>query len=53
MDPGHYRQNPAEGSSDAMKGFANLRKAHCMFGWDWGPHLPDAGPVAAGFPCWE
>lgn len=39
----HYRQNPAEGSSDAMKGFANLRKAHCMFGWDWGPHLPDAG----------
>ena len=39
----HYRQNPAEGSSDAMRGFANLRKAHCMFGWDWGPHLPDAG----------
>ena len=26
-----------------MRGFANLRKAHCMFGWDWGPHLPDAG----------
>jgi len=20
-----------------------LRKAHCMFGWDWGPQLPDAG----------
>ena len=38
-----YKENPAEGSSDAMKGFANLRKAHCMFGWDWGPHLPDAG----------
>ncbi len=31
------------GSSDAMDGFAHLRKAHCMFGWDWGPHLPDAG----------
>lgn len=20
-----------------------IRKAHCMFGWDWGPQLPDAG----------
>src|SRR5699024_9529664 len=20
-----------------------LRKAHCMYGWDWGPRLPDAG----------
>lgn len=38
-----YRQNPIEGSSDAMKGFPHLRKAHCMFGWDWGPRLPDAG----------
>ena len=28
---------------DAMQGFPNLRKAHCMFGWDWGPRLPDAG----------
>ena len=28
---------------DAMMGFPNLRKAHCMFGWDWGPRLPDAG----------
>ena len=40
---GKYAESPAEGSSDAMRGFANLRKAHCMFGWDWGPHLPDAG----------
>ena len=31
------------GSSDAMEGFPHLRKAHCMFGWDWGPRLPDAG----------
>ncbi|MCM1266847.1 MAG: hypothetical protein NC302_03000, partial [Bacteroidales bacterium] len=31
------------GSSDAMRGFPHLRKAHCMFGWDWGPRLPDAG----------
>lgn len=26
-----------------MEGFPHLRKAHCMFGWDWGPRLPDAG----------
>lgn len=30
-------------SSDATPGFRHLRKAHCMFGWDWGPRLPDAG----------
>lgn len=38
-----YAANPADGSADAMEGFPNLRKAHCMFGWDWGPRLPDAG----------
>ena len=32
-----------EGSSDAMQGFPQIRKAHCMFGWDWGPRLPDCG----------
>ena len=26
-----------------MRGNYALRKAHCMFGWDWGPQLPDAG----------
>lgn len=31
------------GSTDSMRGFPHLRKAHCMFGWDWGPRLPDAG----------
>ena len=31
------------GSHECMKGFPHLRKAHCMFGWDWGPRLPDAG----------
>ncbi len=30
-------------STDAMPGYPQLRKAHCMFGWDWGPRLPDAG----------
>ncbi|MBP1555858.1 MAG: glycoside hydrolase family 2 protein, partial [Oscillospiraceae bacterium] len=38
-----YKNSPQEGSSDAMQGVPLLRKAHCMFGWDWGPHLPDAG----------
>lgn len=27
----------------AMKGNQLIRKAHSMFGWDWGPQLPDAG----------
>lgn len=31
------------GAHECMKGFPHLRKAHCMFGWDWGPRLPDVG----------
>lgn len=31
------------GAEDCMRGFVHLRKAHCMFGWDWGPRLPDCG----------
>ena len=31
------------GTQHAMKGFPQIRKPHCMFGWDWGPRLPDAG----------
>lgn len=31
------------GTGDAMKGFPQIRKPHCMFGWDWGPRLPDCG----------
>ncbi|MDR0248397.1 MAG: glycoside hydrolase family 2 protein [Oscillospiraceae bacterium] len=38
-----YALCPVEGSPDAMRGFPHIRKAHCMFGWDWGPHLPDMG----------
>ena len=26
-----------------MKGLPRLRKGHSMFGWDWGPRIPDAG----------
>ena len=44
-----YAQSPADGSSDAMRGFANLRKAHCMFGWDWGPPPARRRHLAAGF----
>lgn len=39
----NYEKDPVQGTEDAMKGFPSLRKAHCMFGWDWGPRLPDAG----------
>lgn len=31
------------GAHECMEGFPHLRKCHCMFGWDWGPRLPDAG----------
>ncbi len=38
-----YADRPTKGSADAMDGFVHIRKAHYMFGWDWGAHLPDAG----------
>ncbi|MCQ2499000.1 MAG: glycoside hydrolase family 2 protein [Lachnospiraceae bacterium] len=38
-----YEKAPTRGTEDAMNGFVHLRKAHYMFGWDWGAHLPDAG----------
>ena len=38
-----YLQNPADGAEECLVGFPTLRKAHCMFGWDWAPRLPDAG----------
>lgn len=31
------------GVHHAMKGFPHMRKPHCMFGWDWGPRIPDMG----------
>lgn len=30
-------------SVNGSPGFPYLRKAHFMFGWDWGPSLPDMG----------
>lgn len=29
--------------SGCMKGNQFIRKAHCMFGWDWGAQIPDMG----------
>lgn len=43
----YIRQKQAEnklfGAMDCLDGYPHVRKAHCMMGWDWGPHLPDAG----------
>jgi beta-mannosidase len=38
-----HGENPIYGIPDAVQGFPHLRKVHSMFGWDWGPQLPDAG----------
>lgn len=38
-----YEKLPYDGALECMKGYPHLRKAHCMFGWDWGIHLPDMG----------
>ena len=38
-----FNEDPVLGTEDCSKGFPKLRKAHYMFGWDWGPRLPDAG----------
>lgn len=37
------KQNPAWGVGSTVEGFPQIRKAHYMFGWDWGPQLPDLG----------
>ncbi|WP_336790297.1 beta-mannosidase [Paenibacillus sp. MMO-177] len=37
-----YKENPIW-SVNGEPGFPYIRKAHHMFGWDWGPNLPDLG----------
>jgi len=37
------KNNNTDGHTESLDGYHYLRKAHCMFGWDWGPRLPDAG----------
>ncbi len=36
-------QKPIWGVDTTVAGYQYIRKAHCMFGWDWGPQLPDLG----------
>lgn len=37
------RRHYVWGQTGTMDGFAHIRKASCMFGWDWAPQLPDMG----------
>ncbi len=36
-------KDPLWGIETTMDGYEHLRKGHHMFGWDWGPQLPDMG----------
>jgi len=38
----HLRGDITYASDGNMNGTGYLRKAHCQFGWDWGPKIPDA-----------
>ena len=38
-----HRLHPLRGNGDTIPGFAHVRKAFYMSGWDWGPTLPDMG----------
>lgn len=38
-----FKKDPLLGTEDCTRGFPHLRKAHYMFGWDWGPRLADMG----------
>lgn len=34
---------PLWGVETTIAGYPHIRKAHYMYGWDWGPQLPDMG----------
>jgi len=36
-------ERPLWGVKGTIPGYQYIRKAHYMFGWDWGPQLPDMG----------
>lgn len=36
-------KEPLWGVASTVAGFPHIRKAHYMYGWDWGPKLPDMG----------
>lgn len=48
-----YEKYKNIGNDDTFEGFMHLRKAHYMFGWDWGAHLPDAGIFRPVWLCKE
>ncbi|WP_226670386.1 beta-mannosidase [Metabacillus litoralis] len=37
------KELPLWGVPHAIEGYPHLRKGHSMFGWDWGPRIPDLG----------
>ncbi len=43
IEDAHERSDIFYSSTGCQKGNGKLRKAHYMFGWDWGPQIPDAG----------
>ncbi len=38
-------EKPLPPNSNGTDGIAYIRKPHCHFGWDWGPHIPLSGIV--------
>lgn len=38
-----HAEQSLDGVEHAMEGYQYMRKAHSMFGWDWGPKIPDIG----------
>lgn len=38
-----HSEDPIHTSVDSIYGFTQIRKAHYMYGWDWGPKIPDMG----------
>ncbi len=36
-------EKPLPPNSNGTDGIAYIRKPHCHFGWDWGPHIPLSG----------
>ena len=47
-------EHPLWGVNSTVAGFPHIRKAHYMFGWDWGPQLPDMGIWRDVYlECWD
>jgi beta-mannosidase len=45
------QEYPLYHATGSMAGYPYIRKAHYMFGWDWGPQIPDAGIWRSIFLC--